>query len=70
MQARSKLLVGLVEPIKAHIHKVKRKNKIKDNVVREEGPGLSPEKLPNIEVKFLKRQCGEGKAGMNSFVKA
>ena len=56
--------------IKARIHKVKRKNKIKENVIREKGPGLSPEKLPNIEIKSLKRPCGEGKAEINSFVKA
>ena len=49
-------------PINAHIHKVKRKSEIKENVIREEGPGLSREKLPNIEVKSLKRrQCREGK---------
>ena len=57
-------------PIKARIHKVNRKNKIKENVIREKGPGLSPEKLPNIEIKSLKRPCGEGKAEINSFVKA
>ena len=58
-------------PINTHIHKVVRKNEIKENVIREEGPGLSPEKLPNIDIKVPEKETVQrGESWNVYFVKA